>query len=185
MSVSTLTGASPTRSGGSGGTPLRINNVTKVFGRGPERTVALEDVSLTVERGEFLTVVGASGCGKSTLMEIVGGLIEASAGEITIAGTPVDGTDPAVGIVFQQESAFPWRSVAENVEFGLEMTGVGAGERHERAQAMMIHVSATGVTPLAVPLMVVIGRESLPAGTADDALLIEAEALAAEAMRLD
>ena len=102
---------------------LSVEHLSKTYGS----VEAIRDVSLGVEEGEFVSIVGPSGCGKSTLMEIVGGLIEASAGEITIAGTPVDGTDPAVGIVFQQESAFPWRTVAENVEFGLEMTGVGAG----------------------------------------------------------
>ena len=61
----------------------------------------------SVDEGEFVSIVGPSGCGKSTLMEIVGGLIEPTAGEITIAGRPVDGTDPAIGIVFQQESRLP------------------------------------------------------------------------------
>ena len=74
----------------------------------------MRDVSLEVDEGEFVSIVGPSGCGKSTLMEIVGGLIEPTAGSISIGGR-VSGTDPSVGIVFQQESAFPWRTVRENV----------------------------------------------------------------------
>jgi NitT/TauT family transport system ATP-binding protein len=119
---------------------LTVQHVSKTYGS----VEAVRDVSLGVEEGEFVSIVGPSGCGKSTLMEIVGGLIESSSGEITIAGNPVDGTDPAVGIVFQQESAFPWRTVAENVEFGLEMTGVGADERRQRGQAMIELVGLKG-----------------------------------------
>ena len=119
---------------------LSVEHLSKTYGS----VEAIRDVSLGVDEGEFVSIVGPSGCGKSTLMEIVGGLIESSAGEITIAGKPVDGTDPAVGIVFQQESAFPWRTVAENVEFGLEMTGVGTDERRERAQAMIELVGLKG-----------------------------------------
>src|SRR5687768_12891035 len=112
---------------------LSVQHLSKRYGE----VEAVRAVSLGVEEGAFVSIVGPSGCGKSTLMEIVGGLVAPTAGEITIAGTPVDGTDPAIGIVFQQESAFPWRTVAENVEFGLEMTGVGKDERRERAQAMI------------------------------------------------
>jgi NitT/TauT family transport system ATP-binding protein len=105
---------------------------------------ALQDVSLGVDEGEFVSIVGPSGCGKSTLMEIVGGLIEPSAGEVRIGGNVVDGTDPAIGIVFQQESAFPWRTVAENVQFGLEMTGAAKQERATRAAEMIELVGLAG-----------------------------------------
>jgi NitT/TauT family transport system ATP-binding protein len=119
---------------------LNVQHLSKSYGD----VEAVRDVSLGVDEGEFVSIVGPSGCGKSTLMEIVGGLIESTSGEITIAGKPIDGTDPAIGIVFQQESAFPWRTVAENVEFGLEMTGVGKKERGERAQAMIELVGLKG-----------------------------------------
>ena len=99
----------------------------------------MRDVSLEVDEGEFVSIVGPRGCGKSTLMEIVGGLIAPTGGTITIGGTPVTAPTPTVGIVFQQESAFPWRTVAENVAFGLEMTGVGKDERRT-ARATMIEL---------------------------------------------
>ena len=119
---------------------LNVENLSKTYGE----VEAMRDVSLAVDEGEFVSIVGPSGCGKSTLMEIVGGLIEPSAGTITIGDTPVNGTDPAIGIVFQQESAFPWRTVAENVAFGLEMTGVGKAERAKRAAEMIELVGLAG-----------------------------------------
>ena len=112
---------------------LAIEKLAKAY----DDVEALRDVSLSVDDGEFVSIVGPSGCGKSTLMEIVGGLIAPSGGEITIGGNRVEGTDPSVGIVFQQESAFPWRTVAENVGFGLEMTGVAAAEREQRVADMI------------------------------------------------
>ena len=117
---------------------LSIERLAKSYGD----VEAIHDVSLSVDEGEFVSIVGPSGCGKSTLMEIVGGLIAPSGGEITIGGRRVEGTDPSVGIVFQQESAFPWRTVAENVGFGLEMTGVK--DRGQRVAEMISLVGLGG-----------------------------------------
>jgi NitT/TauT family transport system ATP-binding protein len=117
---------------------LTVEKVGKTY----EDVEAMRDVSLEVDEGEFVSIVGPSGCGKSTLMEIVGGLIEPSAGTVTIGGRVVAGTDPSVGIVFQQESAFPWRTVAENVGFGLEMSGVS--DRSQRVSEMIELVGLTG-----------------------------------------
>ena len=119
---------------------LAIEKLAKAY----DDVEALRDVSLSVDEGEFVSIVGPSGCGKSTLMEIVGGLIAPSGGEITIGGNRVEGTDPSVGIVFQQESAFPWRTVAENVGFGLEMTGVAQAEREQRVADMIELVGLGG-----------------------------------------
>ena len=117
---------------------LTVEKVGKTYGD----VEAMQDVSLEVDEGEFVSIVGPSGCGKSTLMEIVGGLIEPSAGTVTIGGNVVSGTDPSVGIVFQQESAFPWRTVAENVGFGLEMSGVS--DRSQRVSEMIELVGLAG-----------------------------------------
>jgi NitT/TauT family transport system ATP-binding protein len=119
---------------------LSVEAVSKTYGE----VEAMRDVSLSVDEGEFVSIVGPSGCGKSTLMEIVGGLIEPTAGTVKIAGNEVHGTDPEVGIVFQQESAFPWLTVLENVGFGLEMAGVAKGERVRRAQEMIELVGLSG-----------------------------------------
>lgn len=95
--------------------------------------LALEDISLEVRRGEFVAVVGPSGCGKSTLLSSVAGLLTGFRGSITIGGERISGPHPDVGVVFQEESTFPWRTVLRNVEFGLEMRGVPKGTRRGKA----------------------------------------------------
>jgi NitT/TauT family transport system ATP-binding protein len=99
----------------------------------PHRFVALEDITLDVASGEFLTLVGPSGCGKSTLLDLLGGLATPSAGSIQLDGQPIAGPGRDRGIVFQQYALFPWRTAIENIAFGLEVAGVGARERRDRA----------------------------------------------------
>ena len=123
---------------------LTIEKLSKSYETASDTVEAMQDVSLEVGEGEFVSIVGPSGCGKSTLMEIVGGLIEPTAGEVTVAGNPVRGTDPSIGIVFQQESAFPWRTRRRERAFGLEMTGVAKDEAARRAQEMLELVGLGG-----------------------------------------
>jgi len=85
--------------------------------------VALEDVNLEIEAGEFLTVVGPSGCGKSTVLDLVAGLAEPSGGRITIDGRPITGPGLDRSVVFQQYTLLPWRTAASNIEFALEAKG--------------------------------------------------------------
>lgn len=99
--------------------------------------VALTHIDLAVERGSFVSIVGPSGCGKSTLLEIVAGLVGATSGSVTLNGEPVRGPNRQVGIVFQQDSTFPWLTVQQNAEFGLAVHGVPAAERRERAGHML------------------------------------------------
>jgi NitT/TauT family transport system ATP-binding protein len=94
---------------------------------------ALDDVSLTVEPGEFVSVIGPSGCGKSTLFGIAGGLIAGFQGRVTVDGHPIDGAHRDIGMVFQEESIFPWRTALENVAFPLEVAGIGRKEREAKA----------------------------------------------------
>jgi NitT/TauT family transport system ATP-binding protein len=99
---------------------------------------ALRDVSLSVGAGEFCTFIGPSGCGKSTLLAVLGGLVSADAGRVTVDGRPVDGPDPRrVATVFQDPGLFPWRTTLENVEFGLELQGVPAVERRRVAADLL------------------------------------------------
>lgn len=106
----------------------------------PQGTTALEHIDLDVRRGEFVAVVGPSGCGKSTLLSTVGGLLTGFHGRISVRGQTIDGPHADVGVVFQEESTFPWRSVLKNVEFGLEMRGVGKEERRRKATDMLAMV---------------------------------------------
>jgi NitT/TauT family transport system ATP-binding protein len=126
---------------------LSLRNVSKVFGDpgdGVEPVAALADVSLEVGGGEFFSIIGPSGCGKSTLLRIIGGLTRASAGDLTIESEPVTGPHPAIALVFQEESTFPWRTTLANVEFGLEMRGVSQEERRRKASEMIRLVGLSG-----------------------------------------
>ena len=123
---------------------VEVKEVRKTFSGKGEEVEALAGVDLTVAEGEFVSIVGPSGCGKSTLLEIVGGLIEPTGGEVLIGEEPIKGPHPAVGLVFQQESAFPWRTVLGNVEFGLEMHGVAKEERRGRSRALIELVGLEG-----------------------------------------
>lgn len=102
----------------------------QVVGVGKEYTgrrgtiVALDGVSVSIEPGEFVCVVGASGCGKSTLLRILAGMIEPNSGLVTMDDVPVDGPAPSRGVVFQAPNLFPWLTVEDNVAFGPRMLGV-------------------------------------------------------------
>ena len=105
---------------------------------------AVDSISFTVQPGEFMSVIGPSGCGKSTLFNIIGGLIEGHDGRVSVAGETVRGPHPAIGMVFQEESTFPWRTVIENVAFPLEIAGMAKAERLDRAQRFVRLVGLDG-----------------------------------------
>ncbi len=109
-----------------------IRRISQRFlsGRGAD-LLALDRVDLQARQGEFVSIVGPSGCGKSTLLYIVAGLLKASDGEVLVDGRPVDGPDPDRGLVLQNSSIFPWRTVEENIAFGPQMSGVPQGERRD------------------------------------------------------
>ena len=126
---------------------LTLRNVRKFFGdadNGSEQVVAINDVSLDVNAGEFFSIIGPSGCGKSTLLRIIGGLLAASSGELTVGSDKVDGPHPWLGMVFQEESTFPWRTTLGNVEFGLEMRGVSQDQRRQKSREMIRLVGLSG-----------------------------------------
>src|SRR4051812_30682381 len=90
---------------------------------------AFRDVSLTVNRREFVCLVGPSGCGKSTLLRIIAGLERPTSGEVLVAGQRVAGPGADRGMVFQEYALFPWKTTQANVEFGLRLKGIEKGER--------------------------------------------------------
>jgi len=125
---------------------LLVRGVSKTFGstdNAAHIVRALEDVSLEVKDGEFVSIIGPSGCGKSTFLAIIGGLIREYEGEIWVRGERVQGPHRAIGIVFQEESTFPWRTALANVAFGLEMQGARKEERERKAQEMIRLVGLT------------------------------------------
>ena len=123
---------------------LEVRNLSMRFDTADGPIVAVEDVSLTVRRGEVVSVIGPSGCGKSTLFNAIGGLIGGYGGSVLLGGEPVRGPQPAVGMVFQEESTFPWRTVLDNVAFPLEIARLPKKERLERAGHFVSLVGLAG-----------------------------------------
>ncbi len=107
------------------------------FASGSGDIEALHDVSMAVEPGSFVSIIGPSGCGKSTLLNVVAGFVKATSGTVLIDGKPVEGPSADRGVVFQQYSLFPWRTVRGNVEFGLKMKGMAKPEREAAARTLL------------------------------------------------
>ena len=106
--------------------------------------IAVDDVSLKVRPGEFLSIIGPSGCGKSTLFNVIGGLLGQHRGTVTVAGETISGPHKSIGMVFQEESTFPWRTVIDNVAFPLELVGMAKPKRAERARHFIKMVGLEG-----------------------------------------
>jgi NitT/TauT family transport system ATP-binding protein len=122
---------------------VHVAGVSKVFNQGrPDQVVALSDVDVTVQRGQFVSLIGPSGCGKSTLLRLIADLVPPTAGTVTVAGKPARRArlDQEYGIAFQQAGLFEWRTVRRNVELPLELRGVGRAERRARADEMLVLV---------------------------------------------
>jgi NitT/TauT family transport system ATP-binding protein len=129
---------------GAGSGILVVDDIYVQFETPEGPLVAVDHVSLSVRPGEFLAVIGPSGCGKSTLFNVVGGLLDFYRGNVTVAGETVRGPHPSIGMVFQEESTFPWRTVIENVAFPLEIAGIGKTARLEKAKKFISLVGLTG-----------------------------------------
>lgn len=123
---------------------LVLDDVTMRFETREGGVTAVQDVSLEIARGEFVSIIGPSGCGKSTLFNILGGLVGGYEGRVSVAGETISGPHPAIGMVFQEESTFPWRTVIDNVAFPLEIKGVEKSERHAVARRFIDMVGLNG-----------------------------------------
>jgi len=108
---------------------IDLKDVSLVFGTGAQSVVALESLSLHVNAGEFLAILGPSGCGKSSLISTIAGFQAPRAGTLLVDGTVVDRPGSDRGVVFQQPTLFPWKSVRDNVDFGLRMRKVAWSKR--------------------------------------------------------
>jgi NitT/TauT family transport system ATP-binding protein len=142
--MSTAPSATAARPAGSTEPQLVIDNVSKQFGEGPGAVLAVDRVSFNVMPGEFVACIGPSGCGKSTLFNMIGGLLTEYDGDIRIDGERISGSHEYVGMVFQEESTFPWRNVIDNVSFPLELRKMPKSERYDRAQKFVDLVGLKG-----------------------------------------
>lgn len=119
---------------------IRVAGVAKWFGS----LQVLDDVSLAIPAGEFAAIVGPSGCGKSTLLRMCAGLERPDQGQVLYQGKPVDRPGPDRTLMFQEHALYPWRTVEENVGFGLELAGRPAAERRERVAGALSLVGLRG-----------------------------------------
>lgn len=123
---------------------ISLRSISKSFDAGRNRIDALLDINLDVEKGEFVSVVGASGCGKSTLLRLVAGLLQPSTGSVEIGSRPIHGPDPGIGIVFQSPVLLPWRSVRGNVELQLDIRGISAPRVRRQVDDLLRLVGLSG-----------------------------------------
>ena len=128
----------------SDGAILLVEDLSVRFQTGDAVLTALDRVSFSVAPGEFLSVIGPSGCGKSTVFNAIGGLLAGYEGRITVGGERVTGPHRSIGMVFQEESTFPWRTVIDNVAFPLEIAGMAKAARLERARHFVSLVGLGG-----------------------------------------
>ncbi|HEY2185845.1 MAG TPA: ABC transporter ATP-binding protein [Xanthobacteraceae bacterium] len=126
------------------GAILAVQEIVKRFETPDGVLTAVDHVSLEVAPGEFLGVIGPSGCGKSTLFNIIGGLLDGYEGTVQVVGERVRGPHPAIGMIFQEESTFPWRNVLDNVAFPLEIARLSKAERYDRARHFVKLVGLDG-----------------------------------------
>lgn len=129
------------------GEPLmRIEHLRVVYRTDDKETVAIEDFNLHVKKGELISLIGPSGCGKTTLLRAIAGLLQPTSGQIMIGDQQCRGPGSDRGMVFQDFALFPWRTVKQNVAFGLEIAGVPRAEREERT---LRYVRAVGLEKFA------------------------------------
>lgn len=127
---------------------VRIADLDKRFGQGAGAVVALTGIDLTIARGEFVSLIGPSGCGKSTLLRLIGDLTQPTAGTVEVNGKTAERArlDRDYGMVFQAPVLFDWRTVEENVQLPLEITGLAKAERVDRARRMLDLVELSAFT---------------------------------------
>jgi NitT/TauT family transport system ATP-binding protein len=122
---------------------VELSGVTVRFTSKRTRTTALDNVSLRVQAGEFVTIVGPSGCGKSTLLKVVAGLVPPTSGQVTLMGRQVTGPQKEIGFVFQRAALLEWRGVRQNILLQAEMRGMDARRAAARTDQL---IGMTGLT---------------------------------------
>jgi NitT/TauT family transport system ATP-binding protein len=124
---------------------IEIGDLQKTYiPRHSEPVVALEDIDLVAEQGEFISVVGPSGCGKTTLLKILAGLVPASSGTVRLAGTDIRGPRRDIGMVFQHPTLLPWRTIEENVMLPVEVQKLDKERFRARARELLELVGLAG-----------------------------------------
>jgi NitT/TauT family transport system ATP-binding protein len=124
---------------------LKLINISKTFNSVKGQKVdAIEEITLEVWEGEFLCILGPSGCGKTTLLRMIAGLESPTSGKIFLENQSIEGPNPKVGLVFQEFVLLPWRTVIENIEFGLEIIGIDKIVRRQKAMEYLKVIELEG-----------------------------------------
>jgi len=123
---------------------LKLDHIDKTFTRGNATTEVLKDINLTIEKGEYVSIIGHSGCGKSTLLNIVAGLTDTTQGCVLLENREVNSPGPDRAVVFQDASLLPWRTVLDNTILGMEIQGVPLRQARERALPLLHRYGLAG-----------------------------------------
>jgi len=123
---------------------LHIHNVSKIYRSNGDDVLAVDEIDLKIKNQEFATILGPSGCGKSTLLRIVAGLIKPTQGVVRLDGKVITSPGQDRGMVFQSYTLFPWLTVKENIQFGLELSGTPKAQKEQMAQAFVEKVGLKG-----------------------------------------
>ena len=124
------------------GTEIEIQDLSVRYAEGDQTVLALDRISLTVRRNEFVCVMGPSGCGKTTLLYVIAGIVRPSSGSVLVEGQPVDRPGPDRAVVFQEDAVFPWMTVEQNISYSLRMRG---RPKHEIRAVVDRHVELVGL----------------------------------------
>jgi len=125
-------------------TKLHIHNVSKIYRSDGQEVLAIDEIDLKIKNKEFATILGPSGCGKSTLLRIVAGLIKPTKGIVRLDGNVITRPGQDRGMVFQSYTLFPWLTVTENIQFGLEISGMPKARQEQIAQEFVEKVGLKG-----------------------------------------
>jgi ABC-type nitrate/sulfonate/bicarbonate transport system ATPase subunit len=125
-------------------TKLHIHNVSKTYRSDGQEVLAIDEIDLKIKNKEFATILGPSGCGKSTLLRIVAGLIQPTKGIVRLDGNVITRPGQDRGMVFQSYTLFPWLTVRENIQFGLEISGIPKAQQEQIAQEFIEKVGLKG-----------------------------------------
>jgi nitrate/nitrite transport system ATP-binding protein len=125
---------------------LKLDHVDKTFTRGSTSTEVLKDINLSIEKGEYVSIIGHSGCGKSTMLNIVAGLTRATSGGVLLEGREVNSPGPDRAVVFQNHSLLPWLSVYDNVRLGVDKVFGKSKSRKERDEWTLHNLNLVQMT---------------------------------------
>ncbi|MDA2989505.1 MAG: ABC transporter ATP-binding protein [Actinomycetota bacterium] len=131
----------PRRPAGAG---LAYESIRKVFGKGADEFVALDDIDFSTTPGDFVSLVGPSGCGKSTLLKLTAGLLNPTAGSVLVGGKEINGPRTDIGLMLQTSTLFPWRNVVENISLPLDIRRDRSKNREARIHEVLELVGLTG-----------------------------------------